>query len=116
MVFVSIHAPARGATRDADFFAPTNGFNPRARTGRDVTGYAFNAVHVVSIHAPARGATAYVIYLVKSMSPNLLSANMFNLLMKNDKTHIKNAHNPRNKHIANLLAQSCLLMFRMFIQ
>ena len=36
---VSIHAPARGATPSAQRGgARSSGFNPRARTGRDVTG------------------------------------------------------------------------------
>jgi len=35
-IFVSIHAPARGATEDLlDYAAEQAGFNPRAREGRD---------------------------------------------------------------------------------
>ena len=78
---VSIHAPARGATPDAQPPpAASCRFNPRAREGRDLphldqldesdvfqstrprgarpaAGAAGRADHGVSIHAPARGAT-----------------------------------------------------------
>ncbi len=78
---VSIHAPARGATRgDQRCLRGDSGFNPRARTGRDLLSnigpgerICFNprartgrdqppsttGSHAlqVSIHAPARGAT-----------------------------------------------------------
>ncbi len=55
---VSIHAPARGATEQrrlgrVEFL----GFNPRARTGRDMTLAVQGGDGDVSIHAPARGAT-----------------------------------------------------------
>jgi len=79
---VSIHAPARGATRSQTLGNPElRRFNPRARTGRDVVEQAFGeayeafqstrphgarhpvvakkfAAFMVSIHAPARGATS----------------------------------------------------------
>ena len=79
VIFVSIHAPARGATASPSFARFLFRFNPRARAGRDsryqphaVLGrfqstrprgarHAENAtsgVGVVSIHAPARGATS----------------------------------------------------------
>jgi|GEM_PF-245250 len=76
---VSIHAPARGATgavqvagREARFQSTRPhgarragrllgqgpvGFNPRARTGRDLGEHAAALALEVSIHAPARGAT-----------------------------------------------------------
>ena len=77
---VSIHAPARGATRwyRAAFAAPScfnpraragrdlvdscpwslaPCFNPRARAGRDLESGDVVTVRAVSIHAPARGAT-----------------------------------------------------------
>ncbi len=78
---VSIHAPARGATVAAFGQAKsTQGFNPRARAGRDYRGivrqpfiFTFQStrprgarlsfindsflITIVSIHAPARGAT-----------------------------------------------------------
>ena len=77
---VSIHAPTRGATVCSGFLLiPTDGFNPRAHTGRDpvvvqilVRLQGFNPrAHTgrdkgrgcrasrlkVSIHAPTRGAT-----------------------------------------------------------
>ena len=77
---VSIHAPARGATTRASVPPYQNGFNPRARVGRDLSA-AWQIMSVscfnpraragrdavvdhdsvrmidVSIHAPARGAT-----------------------------------------------------------
>ena len=76
---VSIHAPARGATRESGRTSPHDGFNSRAREGRDPPSdlvisppYGFNSraregrdkgkrngrnLRRVSIHAPARGAT-----------------------------------------------------------
>ncbi len=79
---VSIHAPARGATRHCSSFpafacgfnprpraggdagprsgfATPSGFNPRPRAGGDLPGQRPNQKQKpVSIHAPARGATA----------------------------------------------------------
>ena len=56
---VSIHAPARGATRQESCFRALNGsFNPRAREGRDGRHQQIDEADDVSIHAPARGATA----------------------------------------------------------
>ena len=59
VVFVSIHAPAEGATqRRAASPADTRSFNPRSRGGsdplRDKPDYITDDV---SIHAPAEGAT-----------------------------------------------------------
>mgnify|MGYP004565091383 FL=1 len=56
---VSIHAPARGATcARARARLNGNGFNSRAREGRDVERGGGRAhLAAVSIHAPARGAT-----------------------------------------------------------
>ena len=58
-VQVSIHAPARGATRGASrLLRGCCCFNPRARTGRDAAKLLDRGQHAgVSIHAPARGAT-----------------------------------------------------------
>ena len=79
---VSIHAPARGATlapkggatkfdgfnpraregRDSLTITPIllfRSFNPRAREGRDIPDdYPYTLISEVSIHAPARGATS----------------------------------------------------------
>ena len=57
---VSIHAPARGATRGwYPRHSSGHGFNPRAREGRDTLVARVGKVDTtVSIHAPARGATA----------------------------------------------------------
>ncbi len=55
---VSIHAPARGATRlrwTVSHFFP--GFNPRPRAGGDKKKKEGGGYMAVSIHAPARGAT-----------------------------------------------------------
>ena len=54
---VSIHAPARGATRRPGRQRSGVGFNPRARAGRDVSSPLARRSRSVSIHAPARGAT-----------------------------------------------------------
>ena len=59
---VSIHAPARGATScDGRASTTRSGFNPRAREGRDQELESAGAEREVSIHAPARGATHAVI-------------------------------------------------------
>jgi len=82
---VSIHAPAWGATAAATLAnQPRQGFNPRARVGRDVVadraireycrfqstrprgarlvvGRTKDSIVFVSIHAPAWGATACII-------------------------------------------------------
>ena len=55
---VSIHAPARGATRATASLPRTNlSFNPRPRAGGDENLSRPTATGKVSIHAPARGAT-----------------------------------------------------------
>ena len=70
LVLVSIHAPARGATRPAWRLANCQGFQstrPRgARPGSFVSGKPSG----VSIHAPARGATRMPDYNCKSWSFN----------------------------------------------
>ena len=78
---ISIHAPARGATKSPDTIAMIfQDFNPRSREGSDAVfpGSAFQSIHFnprsregsdqypryyhalpqISIHAPARGATS----------------------------------------------------------
>ena len=55
---VSIHAPARGATRNFEGLNEARiSFNPRAREGRDNNTSRVRLFDGVSIHAPARGAT-----------------------------------------------------------
>jgi len=75
---VSIHAPARGATRVNSWLEGDFSFNPRARAGRDTPPWKISLAKMfqstrprgarlaavfklanifVSIHAPARGAT-----------------------------------------------------------
>ena len=80
-MIISIHAPAKGATRTHVFVCVYSGnFNPRSREGSDLAGialflalYYFNPrsregsdaraldevmqVDAISIHAPAKGAT-----------------------------------------------------------
>ena len=79
-LFISIHAPARGATQNLDLFlrklsisihAPARGatrpyminlfltqyFNPRSREGSDTKKMESSCGMWISIHAPARGAT-----------------------------------------------------------
>jgi len=58
--FVSIHAPARGATIASQ--VPRQGqmrFNPRTRKGCDYADASEPKTIEVSIHAPARGATLF---------------------------------------------------------
>ena len=87
--FISIHAPARGATREPAERAKRGGnFNPRSRKGSDITvtpnhpiltafqstlpqgerrqlAEKYNKLVAISIHAPARGATCLAISLTK---------------------------------------------------
>ena len=56
--YVSIHAPARGATVGSVPTTPLASFNPRARAGRDDEVLKKYFQTTVSIHAPARGATS----------------------------------------------------------
>ena len=58
--YVSIHAPARGATSGISGVRGCfSRFNPRAREGRDVRDPRIPTYDGVSIHAPARGATSF---------------------------------------------------------
>ena len=73
LTFISIHAPARGATSSAEIllsYHPVN-FNPRSREGSDRTSLSvMPANSKISIHAPARGATLYTFH---GRSPLLIS-------------------------------------------
>ena len=82
IVYISIHAPARGATgvttsqqmlESISIHAPARGateifgsrwhkfeyFNPRSREGSDLNNAHFVSSSKISIHAPARGATRF---------------------------------------------------------
>ena len=64
--YVSIHAPVKGATWIAEKFGNPywNGFNPRAREGRDdYTGTIIINSPSVSIHAPVKGATKWILWV-----------------------------------------------------
>ena len=54
---VSIHAPAKGATKEQTLCDRPKCFNSRAREGRDGLAARGTAEMAVSIHAPAKGAT-----------------------------------------------------------
>ena len=55
---ISIHAPAKGATKCTDWNLPQNrNFNPRSREGSDEENKMQKSRFVISIHAPAKGAT-----------------------------------------------------------
>ena len=57
--FISIHAPARGATLSCLWrFTSYTDFNPRSREGSDNFRQSGKTRNSISIHAPARGATA----------------------------------------------------------
>ncbi len=57
---ISIHAPARGATTDrGGHWSAVRNFNPRSRTGSDVSTSPILVAYSISIHAPARGATIF---------------------------------------------------------
>ena len=57
-MFISIHAPAKGATRTSIISSTDpDDFNPRSREGSD-EGTESLYTHIdISIHAPAKGAT-----------------------------------------------------------
>ena len=58
LIWVSIHAPTRGATYNADgTLTNLKSFNPRTHTGCDVLKISETEIPSVSIHAPTRGAT-----------------------------------------------------------
>ena len=63
--WISIHAPARGATRRAESGRHVRNFNPRSREGSDSDGELVDLLKEISIHAPARGATIYTGGLAK---------------------------------------------------
>ena len=68
---ISIHAPAKGATRrDGGRTAEVHYFNPRSREGSDVQHIVPLPLIDISIHAPAKGATlcAVVFLLVDGIS------------------------------------------------
>ena len=59
---ISTHAPARGATKQkGEQGHGEKYFNPRSRTGSDITGSASAWAQTISTHAPARGATHLVL-------------------------------------------------------
>ena len=59
MLVISIHAPAKGATkyRLINQVCIKN-FNPRSREGSDCRFRLCNRICTISIHAPAKGATS----------------------------------------------------------
>ena len=58
LLYVSIHAPTRGATSTAQsIFGCSLSFNPRTHTGCDRLEQTSKRSSSVSIHAPTRGAT-----------------------------------------------------------
>ena len=55
---ISIHAPAKGATRSQrNFRQYFTDFNPRSREGSDSMSTKQQRGYLISIHAPAKGAT-----------------------------------------------------------
>ena len=64
-IFISIHAPARGATLIRSEWAHFNcDFNPRSREGSDSCVRKNLTSVIISIHAPARGATERLFYFI----------------------------------------------------
>ena len=64
---ISIHAPAKGATR-LHWTHPVSccNFNPRSREGSDTVAELGNkTANTISIHAPAKGATSLSVLLTK---------------------------------------------------
>ena len=63
---ISIHAPAQGATGSNQFIKARYGyFNSRSRTGSDrKTSSHLALLAFISIHAPAQGATSVVVNII----------------------------------------------------
>ena len=63
---ISTHAPTRGATQSESGFVPIDlNFNSRAHAGRDALLKAFRQKTEISTHAPTRGATLYDDFVCK---------------------------------------------------
>ena len=75
IMYVSIHAPTRGATALLQTLAQIHlSFNPRAHAGRDSGTFSVLSHALVSIHAPTRGATVlelheWVVFVVSIHAP-----------------------------------------------
>ncbi len=65
MFLISIHAPAKGATKLLFIIHATyKYFNPRSREGSDGIAVSGSYFFLISIHAPAKGATlSYIQYI-----------------------------------------------------
>ena len=59
-IYISIHAPTRGATLLKQTIYKVMDFNPRSHERSDLCGYAAKGSSQISIHAPTRGATTVV--------------------------------------------------------
>ena len=67
--FISIHAPAKGATSLKErLTASDTDFNPRSREGSDVSSDYLLDLNPISIHAPAKGATRTIFVRYHSVS------------------------------------------------
>ena len=79
---ISIHAPAKGATKRAYVFAGhVPNFNPRSREGSDRVHVHRNMVLDISIHAPAKGAT-------KTIKKYLRSPKFQSTLPRRERQHL----------------------------
>ena len=64
MFAISTHAPARGATEVLDSGRVIyHNFNPRSREGSDYEQYGIGPYLEISTHAPARGATSFHLFV-----------------------------------------------------
>ena len=70
-LFVSIHAPTRGATFEIEKSFPNRGFNPRTHEGCDKEIQNSNDWSFVSIHAPTRGATFNQAQMFKALAVSI---------------------------------------------
>ena len=65
---ISIHAPAKGATRSVKGrCCSVPDFNPRSREGSDPVDVGDYVIAHISIHAPAKGATILPIICASSI-------------------------------------------------
>ena len=112
---VSIHAPAGGATfRHAGPCEPFQGFNPRARGGRDRGPVDIWRRFRVSIHAPAGGAT-FLVFDNNTMSFVSIHAPAGGATKKADISAdyvLVSIHAPAGGATMSDPAPSCSLMFQ----
>ena len=113
---VSIHAPARGATKTCSNCEASSNVSIHAPArGATRQGGRSNTYYRVSIHAPARGATAPFSKAVSIRRKTAKSANLTNSLTKTARKDNSNREIPYGIRSANLPGISWELGVRTFL-